>query len=109
MIVMGTKKIEHRSWATDYRGPLIIHAAKSNSKIAREFLSKLPYPDEWPGERGGVIGVVELYKVTPNPKKDGHYLWHLRKPRRTQFIPASGKLKLWMPDATLLRHLKRRK
>lgn len=28
LVVLGTKKIETRSWPTNYRGPLLIHAAK---------------------------------------------------------------------------------
>ena len=29
LIALGEKKIETRSWKTDYRGPLLIHASKS--------------------------------------------------------------------------------
>lgn len=31
LIALGAKKIETRSWKTDYRGPLAIHAAKNDS------------------------------------------------------------------------------
>lgn len=37
-IAIGAKKIETRSWATNYRGPLAIHAAKTR-EMADAFLS----------------------------------------------------------------------
>jgi len=37
LITCGAKRIETRSWGTDYRGPLAIHAAKGFSGYAREF------------------------------------------------------------------------
>lgn len=32
LVAIGTKQIETRSWATSYRGPLVIHAAKGYGK-----------------------------------------------------------------------------
>lgn len=36
MIAIGVKKIETRSWATQYRGPLAIHASKGFTRETRE-------------------------------------------------------------------------
>ncbi len=36
-IAAGVKQIETRGWATNYRGPLAIHAAKRNSAELREW------------------------------------------------------------------------
>lgn len=36
LVAVGAKRIETRSWATAYRGPLAIHAAKGFPKWARE-------------------------------------------------------------------------
>lgn len=33
LVVLGAKKIETRHWSTNYRGPLLIHAAKRTSEL----------------------------------------------------------------------------
>lgn len=64
-IVQGYKKIETRSWSTRYRGPLLIHAAKSFPKVAQDFAAEqLAYGrglDRLP--RGAIIGVCNLVSV----------------------------------------------
>lgn len=37
LVAIGVKTIETRSWATKYRGPLAIHAAKHSPLAARKF------------------------------------------------------------------------
>lgn len=37
LVVIGAKRFETRSWHTNYRGELLIHASKSFPKWAREF------------------------------------------------------------------------
>lgn len=37
LVAIGAKRIETRSWKTQYRGPLAIHAAKGFPKDARQF------------------------------------------------------------------------
>ena len=37
LVAIGAKRIETRSWATAYRGPLAIHAAKGFPRDARDF------------------------------------------------------------------------
>ena len=41
LVVSGRKQIETRSWNTNYRGPLYIHAAKAFPPAARAFAVKL--------------------------------------------------------------------
>jgi activating signal cointegrator 1 len=36
LVAIGAKRIETRSWPTNYRGPLAIHAAKGFPKWAKE-------------------------------------------------------------------------
>lgn len=44
-IAVGSKRFETRSWATQYRGPLAIHAAKRPlSGLERELLEEWPLP-----------------------------------------------------------------
>jgi len=42
LIALGEKKIETRSWKTDYRGPLLIHAGK---KIDDDICRQYPFTD----------------------------------------------------------------
>jgi activating signal cointegrator 1 len=53
LIAVGAKRIETRNWATDYRGPLAIHASRSQRYVGVDFDS--PYGavvremgPEWP-------------------------------------------------------------
>lgn len=82
LMVWSLKAFETRAWATSYRGPLLIHAAKANpreydglytdSLLARALDVMVPAPDharvtraarhrELP--RGCVLGVVELINM----------------------------------------------
>lgn len=64
-VFLGLKHYETRSWYTNYRGPLLIHAAKNFPKAAQEFArteralgrgnSRLAL--------GAIIGWVELVEV----------------------------------------------
>jgi activating signal cointegrator 1 len=64
-LVSGMKKIETRSWSTPYRGPLLIHAAKTFPVTARDFamteraLGRLPARLPF----GALVGVVNLADV----------------------------------------------
>jgi activating signal cointegrator 1 len=39
LVAMGQKKIETRSWRTNYKGPLLIHAAKGYPKSAQRMMN----------------------------------------------------------------------
>lgn len=64
-MVTGIKKIETRSWSTKYRGPLLIHAAKTFPTVARNFamteraLNRIPARLPF----GAIIGIVNLVDV----------------------------------------------
>lgn len=60
LIAVGAKKVEIRSWKTDYRGPLAIHASKAFPKENRNLTAIIP---ELKGEElyfGHIITVVNL-------------------------------------------------
>jgi hypothetical protein len=72
LVVAGAKRIETRSWWTDYRGPLLIHAAGKATRAQIELRHEEPFRSalERAGVRrwqdlplGAVIGVVELVDV----------------------------------------------
>jgi hypothetical protein len=116
-LVTGIKRIENRSWHTDYRGPLLIHAAKALVTL-REFGpfddpsnppqfedgTPLPPPEEMKATLGSIVGVVHLDRTEDfNPRKHrrlsfacGPVLWHVSQARAfTRPIPCTGQLGLW--------------
>jgi hypothetical protein len=68
--VAGRKANETRHWPTDYRGPLLVHAAK---KICVDVAAELAaiLEDEFGGHwardlpRGAIVGAVELVSCRP--------------------------------------------
>ena len=43
LVMWGEKKIETRSWKTNYRGPLLIHASKNPKKINLDLAFREPF------------------------------------------------------------------
>lgn len=64
-IFLGYKTIETRSWSTNYRGPLLIHASKTFSKFAQSFAAEELAVGRGIGRvpLGAIIGVVELESI----------------------------------------------
>jgi hypothetical protein len=63
LIVSGQKDIENQTWKTNYRGPLLIHAASSFAGMSFEEIEdgyrvKLPPRDKL--RRGGIVGDCDL-------------------------------------------------
>lgn len=111
LIMAGLKEYEFRSWKTNYRGELLIHAGKTIDKEAERRLKKY-LPDVLPTEQ--ILGKVELIdctKVTPqfldelrkvNPEiyaksmfKE-EYAWNVKVLEKfDEPIETKGKLGLW--------------
>lgn len=100
LIVSGYKDIENRKWATNVRGPILIHAGltRPSSDELEHFL------DVWPEamlDYGGVIGVVNIADcVTKHRSKwfrGRGFGWVLAKPRYLSFKKCPGKLKFFDP------------
>lgn len=119
LVILGLKEYETRSWATPYRGTLVIHAAKKpfNSadyqpSLARHLLdcederlqlSELTY--------GCALGMVELTAIYRTellrPKisareiafgdySDGRFAWRLENPKPfAEPIPYKGQQGMW--------------
>lgn len=66
----GAKVHETRSWSTNYRGPLAIHAAKIIVKTPPELepIVAVTFGEQWRTSlhRGGVVGVVNLVDIYPS-------------------------------------------
>lgn len=125
LVAIGAKRYETRSWATRYRGPLAIHAAKGFPRHAQDLMLDEPFkwvlarggytdPEELP--RGVIVAQVELvgcFATEGKPQAGalvqpalfeavfgffgpGRYAWALDKLRRLERpVPARGRQGLW--------------
>lgn len=121
-IVHGYKRVENRSWRTNHRGPLAIHAGKSTrsdaaaAAIFAELGIQGPSPEALEALRGRLLGTVDVLDVVeyqhgggdglavqdgPCPLLDGPFAtgprcWLLANPDPLDAPPAMvGKLRLW--------------
>lgn len=61
LVVLGFKKLETRSWAWSYRGPLAIHAARHRSRDIDKLIRSEPFAGclgDTPLSWGKVVGTV---------------------------------------------------
>ncbi len=112
-IAEGHKRVENRTWATRYRGPLAIHAGKSEKWMAHG-LDQIEQalgirPHEETLAFGAVICVVDLVAchtldyairhypwIKFHPFADGPFCWILQHPKRLlEPLPATGRQGLW--------------
>jgi hypothetical protein len=114
-IAMGFKDVENRSWGTDYRGPLAIHAgqrwaSEGDRSICRQVLEEkghvepgVQVPERHLLGMGVVVAVVDLVDICPGRLcrcsvwgAIGAKHWKLRNARPlSEPVPASGRLGLW--------------
>jgi len=108
LIVNGYKEYEFRSWKTNYRGKILIHAGLT---LEKEMINKLTYDIKL--EKGAIIGEAELVDCilvdnildeslrTKNPivygnNHVGNYAWKLENIKKyDKPIYIKGKLGLW--------------
>jgi len=124
LMALGHKRIETRSWATSYRGPLAIHAAKKlvmpDDPEFREALEKLGLIANWDGKncswpkgdfpRGAIVGVCNLHSCVPvglgpilenyerlfGDYSPGRYLWLTTDMKKLNNpIPCIGRQGFW--------------
>jgi len=97
LIAQGKKTVEVRSWATKYRGPLLITASAKGPP-------RLP--------TGCTICIVDLLDCRPITVADlphalcdaceADFAWVLANPRQVARLPVRGKLSTWTPPPELL-------
>jgi hypothetical protein len=98
-IVAGWKPIENRTWQTNHRGLLLIHAGLQYDRAGFEFLEShaINTPDDL--LRGGIVGRVQLIDITTDHPstwaQPGCFHWVLADPIQTPFRPMRGQLKLF--------------
>ena len=102
LIIMGVKDVENRSWATEHRGSLIIHAARTldvSKEELKEYAEQYGFdPDNL--VYGALIGIVEVVDCTMMVSSDWHYKgqygWYLKNPKRLEVpVLMKGRLGLF--------------
>lgn len=109
LIILGKKNVENRTWSTNYRGQLVIHAGTAPNTALVEKYERLTGPDL---PRGFILGTVDVVDVVVGSRsrwaEPGNFHWILRNPRPLpKPIPTLGRLGLWTPDPALARKLRR--
>ncbi|MEM6484185.1 MAG: ASCH domain-containing protein [Pseudomonadota bacterium] len=118
LILLGIKRYENRTWRTNYRGPLAIHAGSSRASwdiaeadpaiaadLEQHGLNRQTAP------HGVILGAVWLadcigINLIPadaqsDPYASGPWCWVLASPTMLQkSLDCSGKLGLWTPQAS---------
>ena len=69
LIMQGDKRFEFRSWQTNYRGDLLIHAGKGIDKEAMNKLAKYIPEDMLTGKILGKVTLVNCVKVSTEFKE----------------------------------------
>ena len=118
LVAEGHKTYETRSWQTNYRGWLAIHAARRWKRDQQEIMRRWPYnalplPDPLP--TGAIVAVARLVDVLPvellgageldeiehavGNFADGRYAWQLTSVITLQKpLPVAGGQGLWWWD-----------
>lgn len=117
LIATGLKDIENRSWKTNYRGRVLIHAAATPVKeglaaLNNKQLFELMNRENWESEfenlpNGAIVGSVEIVDCVQNhPSKwaqEGFWHWVLANPVLFQepITGVKGKLSFWEYEGDL--------
>ncbi|HUZ20619.1 MAG TPA: ASCH domain-containing protein [Acidimicrobiales bacterium] len=99
LIVAGGKSVENRTWQTNYRGRLIIHAG---AKVDRAAMAEHGHLVEaYPA--GAIIGTVRLVdcvRDSASPWAEaGAWHWVLADAEPCEPISCRGRLGLWSPPS----------
>lgn len=112
IIINGYKEYEFRSWKTNYRGKILIHASKNIEKENVERFKELNLNYK----QGFIIGEAELVDCIPVTKEFENnlinrneliyggtknrtgYAWKLKNIKAIEPIQAKGQLGIWKYD-----------
>jgi len=111
LIVNGYKTIENRSWNTNFRGKVLIHASQKFDKDGFAWLQDrldtfgfsiggIPFePEDY--ERGGIVGYTEItdcVEKSDSPWFFGPSGFVLKNSGTLPFTPCKGKLSFFKPE-----------
>lgn len=108
LIVSGVKDIENRTWRTNYRGPILIHAGLQFHRNTGDVIDycdahNIPLPDFV--ECGGIVGIAELIDVVESHDSEwfnGPYGFVLKNARPLPFFACKGKMGLFEVEMPLI-------
>ena len=100
-IVHAGTDVENRTWATKYRGPLLIHAGlrmdDDDCLALSDRIGEAALPEEVP--LGGIVGVVDLVACVQDSRSrwavTGAWHWVLANPKPLPFRALRGQRGLW--------------
>jgi hypothetical protein len=98
-LVLDGKDVENRSWRTNHRGLLVVHASLGRAATASHRAAHVDLADELRYPRGVLLGVVEVVdcvRTSSSPwAEKGQWHWLLDNPcRLRESIPYRGSLGL---------------
>jgi activating signal cointegrator 1 len=111
LIAQGKKDIEVRTWKTNYRGKIAIHAGKViDTDISR-------YENNgWQFLTGGIIAIADLVHVDKFYPRDnyrafmqyepGLFAWHLQNIQKVEYLPWRGMPGIFNIDDKLMKIIK---
>lgn len=100
-IIYAGKPVENRSWATRYRGPIVIHASKTFDHEGYKWIAqnedilgcKLPHWHEI--RTGGIVGKASIVDCVRSHSSNwffGPWGYVLEGPEPLEFVPYRGQL-----------------
>lgn len=105
LIVSGHKDIENRTWRTDFRGPVLIHAGKRFDSCYEDGQEwdwpKIERPVDF--DLGGIVGraeIVDCVTLSDSPWFCGPFGFVIRNAHPLPFQPCRGQLGFFTPDFT---------
>jgi ASCH domain len=107
-ITHAGKDIENRSWTTDYRGALLIHAGKgwAADHAAPFARAGKPAPGKHDVPKGAIIGIVDLVDIVQDSDSPwtatASFHWIMADPFPITPLPCPGKLGLWRPSEEII-------
>jgi hypothetical protein len=102
LIVHGFKDVENRTWATNFRGRLLIHAGRTPDprlaklRVLMREVHHIELPETF--ELGGIVGeaeVIDCVKQCASAWFSGPFGFILAHAKATPFAPCKGKLSLF--------------
>lgn len=98
-IFFDGKPVENRSWATDYRGDVLIHASSAfDGKAAEKRSFLIDYPH---APFGALVGIVEITDCVTEMDSEwffGPYGFVMTNKHLIKPIPCKGALGFFTPD-----------
>jgi hypothetical protein len=116
LIVHGIKRVENRSWSTNYRGSLLIHAGKAIDTDGLEFCKAegILVPELRPGKIVGRVNLIGIHAIDEPCCRDydsrfatGPFCWFFAE---AEILPEAvfcvGQQKLWTLPEYLMTELR---